>query len=50
MNEKIYDVAIIGAGVIGGMIARNLSKYNLEPAALSRLYTNQAVCVLPEFW
>ena len=26
----MYDVAIIGAGVIGGMTARELSKYNLK--------------------
>lgn len=26
----MYDVAIIGAGVIGAMIARNLSKYQLN--------------------
>ena len=25
-----YDVAIIGAGVVGGFIARELSKYELE--------------------
>ena len=36
MNEKIYDVAIIGAGVIGGMIARNLSKYDLEIILLEK--------------
>jgi len=26
----MYDIAIIGAGVVGGMIARELSKYNLS--------------------
>lgn len=26
----MYDVTIIGAGVVGGMIARELSKYNLS--------------------
>lgn len=36
MNEKIYDVVIIGAGVIGGMIARNLSKYDLEIILLEK--------------
>ena len=25
----IYDIAIIGAGVIGGMVARELSRYQL---------------------
>ena len=28
----MYDVAIIGAGVVGGMTARTLSKYNLKIA------------------
>ena len=28
----IYDVLIIGAGVTGTMIARNLSKYKLKVA------------------
>ncbi len=32
----IYDVAIIGAGVIGGMIARELSKYKLSIALLEK--------------
>lgn len=32
----IYDVAIIGAGVIGGMIARELSKYNISIALLEK--------------
>ena len=32
----IYDVAIIGAGVIGGMLARELSKYNLSVAILEK--------------
>lgn len=26
----MYDVAIIGAGVVGAMTARTLSKYNLK--------------------
>ncbi len=26
----MYDVAVIGAGVIGGMVARNLARYNLK--------------------
>ena len=32
----MYDVVIIGAGVIGGMIARNLSAYNLKIAILEK--------------
>lgn len=32
----IYDVAIIGAGVIGGMLARELSKYNLQVCLLEK--------------
>ena len=31
-----YDVAIIGAGVIGGMIAKSLSKYNLNICILEK--------------
>ncbi len=30
MKDKKYDIIIIGAGIIGVMIARNLSKYKLE--------------------
>ncbi len=30
MKQKQYDFIIIGAGIIGGMIARNLSKYKLD--------------------
>ena len=30
----IYDVAVIGAGVIGGMIARELMKYELSVCLL----------------
>lgn len=30
MDCKIYDVAIIGAGVVGGSVARELSKYQLS--------------------
>ena len=33
----MYDVAIIGAGVIGGMTARTLSKYNLKISTISSL-------------
>ena len=32
----MYDVAIIGAGVIGGMTARTLSKYNLKICILEK--------------
>ncbi len=32
----MYDVAIIGAGVIGGMIARELSKYELKTVLLEK--------------
>ncbi len=32
----MYDVAIIGAGVVGGMIARELSRYNLRTVILEK--------------
>ena len=32
----IYDVAIVGAGVIGGMLARELSKYRLSVCLLEK--------------
>ncbi len=32
----MYDVVIIGAGVVGGMIARTLSAYNLKIAVLEK--------------
>ena len=32
----MYDIAIIGAGIIGGMTARALSKYNLKICILER--------------
>lgn len=32
----MYDAVVIGAGVIGGMIARNLSKYNLKICLLDK--------------
>lgn len=38
----IYDVAIIGAGVIGGMIARELSKFRLSAVLLER--ENDVAC------
>ena len=34
MNKKVYDVAIIGAGVVGSAIARELSKHNLTIALI----------------
>ena len=32
----MYDVAIIGAGVIGGMVARELTKYSLSVCLLEK--------------
>jgi len=34
MSKKIYDVAIIGAGVVGTAIARELSKHNISIALI----------------
>ena len=34
----MYDVAIIGGGVIGGMIARELSKYQVKICILEKEY------------
>ena len=34
MKDKIYDVAIIGAGIVGSMCAFHLSKYKLNIAVL----------------
>ncbi len=34
----MFDVAIIGAGVVGGMIARKLSQYNLNVVILEKEY------------
>ena len=31
-----YDVAVIGAGVVGSLITRELSRYNLKIALLER--------------
>ena len=31
-----YDVAVVGAGVIGSLIARELSRYNLRIALLDK--------------
>ena len=32
----LYDIAIIGAGVTGSMIARELAKYNLSVVVLEK--------------
>ena len=32
----LYDIAIIGAGITGSMIARELAKYNLSVIALEK--------------
>lgn len=32
----LYDVAIIGAGVVGAMVARNLAKYNIKVCLLEK--------------
>lgn len=32
----LYDIAVIGAGVVGSMIARNLAKYNLSVIVLEK--------------
>ncbi|MBQ8415832.1 MAG: NAD(P)/FAD-dependent oxidoreductase [Clostridia bacterium] len=36
MKKKSYDVAIIGAGVVGAMIARKLSEYKLNVCILEK--------------
>jgi glycerol-3-phosphate dehydrogenase len=36
MNEHIYDVAIIGAGVVGASIARRLSAYELSTVLIEK--------------
>lgn len=38
----LYDVAVIGAGVVGAMIARELTKYNLKVCILER--ENDVAC------
>jgi len=35
---QTYDVAIVGAGVVGALIARSLSRYDLRVALLERLH------------
>ena len=32
----MFDIAIIGAGVVGGMIAREMTKYNLKVCILEK--------------
>ena len=32
----MYDVAVVGAGVVGGMIARKLSSYNLKVCIIEK--------------
>ena len=32
----MYDIAIIGAGVIGGMIARELSRFDIKAVLLEK--------------
>ncbi|MEX2444717.1 MAG: NAD(P)/FAD-dependent oxidoreductase [Alkalispirochaeta sp.] len=36
MNQRNYDVVIIGAGIVGSMVARELSKYELSVAVLEK--------------
>lgn len=36
MSEKRYDVVIIGAGVVGAFVARELSRYHLSVAVLDK--------------
>ena len=38
----VYDVLIVGAGVIGGMLARELSKYRLSVCLLEK--ENDVAC------
>ena len=38
----VYDIVIIGAGVIGGMAARELSRYQLSVCLLEK--ENDAAC------
>ena len=38
----VYDVVIIGAGVIGGMLARELSRYRLSVCVLEK--ENDVAC------
>lgn len=38
----MYDVAVIGAGVIGGMVARELTKYRMSVCLLEK--ENDVAC------
>lgn len=42
-----YDVIIVGAGVIGGMLARNLSRYQLHVCLLEK---ENDVAMAPICW
>lgn len=34
--QNVYDIAVIGAGVVGGMVARELSKYELKVCIIEK--------------
>jgi len=36
INLMIYDIAIIGAGCVGGAIAQRLAKYDLKVALIEK--------------
>ena len=36
MNKDIYDVVVVGAGITGSFIARELSKYTLKVCVLEK--------------
>ena len=36
-SDRMIDVAIIGAGVVGGLIARELSRYEVSVALVEKL-------------
>jgi len=36
VNKRMYDICIIGAGVVGGMLARKLARYNLKTCILEK--------------
>ena len=38
MSKETFDIAIIGAGVVGAAIARKLSSCNLKTALLEKEY------------
>jgi len=39
MADKTYDVIIIGAGVVGSLVARFLSRYRLDVLVLEKILT-----------